>query len=449
MKSGRAKILLSAFFIFLFCPLNASQIEEWQAELDTVRSAERKLELLSLLAQKSPTMDQKIHWAQEWLAFAFEQKNAGAEAHANYILLAARGNMGDFQIVRQEGKEMLKKALAYGDPELVLNAYNIYAGFGYYSLQSFDSAAILYRAALDYAETAKGMLSDSIYAQSITRLYVPIVEVYARTGQNEKYLDTAEEFQAIAYSTENNYAIALANFTAGLSQLRLGQKVKAKETLMAGYRYALKSGSQSVLFNFYTQLFNAYSDLGKLDSAAYFSRLQYEKALELGYENDAYTALYLIAQTEIEQKKYAPALARLTDCLAYFRSVQDHTKTARVEVLSAEALAGLGRAAEALPLVRAAKESAGSITDMLLLNHAMGIEARILFDLKNYKKAYEAFVEYHLFQSAHNRDVFPGTGAGLAIVKRIVERHNGSITLESEGKGKGARFILRLPAEEN
>jgi len=39
----------------------------------------------------------------------------------------------------------------------------------------------------------------------------------------------------------------------------------------------------------------------------------------------------------------------------------------------------------------------------------------------------------------------PGTGLGLAIVKQLVEMHNGSIWLESEGIGKGSTFSFTLP----
>jgi light-regulated signal transduction histidine kinase (bacteriophytochrome) len=91
------------------------------------------------------------------------------------------------------------------------------------------------------------------------------------------------------------------------------------------------------------------------------------------------------------------------------------------------------RRAETPPVVRVAVRRDGASWLFSVSDNGLGIEAE-------YKERI-----FGLFKRLHTGDEYSGTGIGLAICERIVERYQGRIWVESE-PGAGSSFFFTLPA---
>ena len=55
---------------------------------------------------------------------------------------------------------------------------------------------------------------------------------------------------------------------------------------------------------------------------------------------------------------------------------------------------------------------------------------------------------FTLFERLNSKDNYEGTGIGLAIAKKIIDKHHGLITAKSR-EGKGTEFKIILPVSQN
>jgi len=80
-------------------------------------------------------------------------------------------------------------------------------------------------------------------------------------------------------------------------------------------------------------------------------------------------------------------------------------------------------------------EANDEICELIVQDNGIGFEEKYLDKI------------FAMFQRLHGRSEYEGTGVGLAVCRRITDRHGGTITATSK-PGEGATFIVRVPTRQ-
>lgn len=90
------------------------------------------------------------------------------------------------------------------------------------------------------------------------------------------------------------------------------------------------------------------------------------------------------------------------------------------------------RRPDVAPRIRIQSRKTGSMVRIVFADNGIGIDPRFKERI------------FQIFQRLHGPQDYEGTGIGLAVCRKIAERHQGTITL-GEGSGPGAVFVVTLP----
>jgi len=90
---------------------------------------------------------------------------------------------------------------------------------------------------------------------------------------------------------------------------------------------------------------------------------------------------------------------------------------------------------DVMPIITIAAASTGTTITITITDNGIGIDAKFKEQI------------FNAFERLNSKSLYEGTGLGLSLCKKIVERHHGTITADGT-EGEGARFTIVLPQKQ-
>ncbi len=303
----------------------------------------------------------------------------------------------------------------------------------------------------------------------IKESYPELLEIYGRvalTGQPEKFEIDFKPLKAwfsiSVYSTEKEYFAAVFDNITERKRAEDELKKRAEDELKKRTEELARSNAELEQFVYIASHYLQ----EPLRTVSNFSQLLAKRYKgELDVKADQFIGFIVDGATRMQEM--------IDDLLAYSR-VSTRTKPfepTNCETVFDQALANLKEAIEEsdalvthdpLPTVLADASQMVQLFQNLLSNAIKFRKEKPRITVSAVQRGNEwlflvqdngigiapEFMEhiFKMFEREHASAEYPGTGIGLAICKKIVERHGGRIWVESE-QGKGSTFYFTIPAK--
>ncbi len=295
------------------------------------------------------------------------------------------------------------------------------------------------------------------------------VPLTGRDGKNIGLLQLSDKFEGEFTQTDEYVALELAQLASSaienarlieeVGQLNAGleQKVAERTTALRLANQELESFSYSVSHDLRSPLntISGFSQLlaKQLDVSGNDKLRHYLSRIQAGAAQMGQLIADLLALSQVSR---TPMQHELVDLSALARSIADDLQAHRGERqvalqiesgLQAQADAGLLRVVLENLLGNAWKFSAQQAQAEISVGHTLDAAGEPVFFVRDNGAGFDmAYADklFTPFQRLHPADEFPGTGIGLATVKRVIDRHGGRLWAEA-APGLGATFFFTVP----
>ncbi len=295
----------------------------------------------------------------------------------------------------------------------------------------------------------------------IKESYPDVFETYGRvalTGKPEKFEIDFKPLKAwfsiSVYSTEREYFVAVFD--------NITERKRAEEELKKRTEELARSNAELEQFiyiasHYLQEPLRTVSNSSQLLARRYKDKLDVKANQFIGFIVDGTTRMQEMIEDLLAYSKIITHIKPFepTDCEAVFNKALINVKEAIEE-------SGALVIHDPLPTVMADASQMVQLFQNLLSNAIKFRKEKPCITVSAVQKGNEwlfsvkdngigiapEFMEYifKMFEREQASTEYPGTGVGLAICKKIVERHGGRIWVESE-QGKGSTFYFTIPAK--
>lgn len=279
---------------------------------------------------------------------------------------------------------------------------------------------------------------------SATGGYVEIIGSALRTAEGEPLYGIEVVRDVTARKSAEREAIEL-----NTALTRQAQELKQTNQELESFCQAISHDLRAPLTRVYSSAQELKGYRERLDdNGRFFVDLVHDGCVQMEELLDSLMVLCRVTQVEIERTELDLVPAALEIAARLRQDYDGHPVSFRLpERLVANGDASLIRVVLENLLSNAWKYTSGMPSPAVELGAIAGAAGETVLFVRDNGAGFDGARVDQLFQPfkrLHSYRDFPGTGLGLATVRRIVRRHNGRIWAEGE-PGKGASFYFTLP----